>query len=226
MRRGEDFDLYLHELIEWNKKFNLTAITEPSDIKLKHFADSLALLDVIKLTDEAVIDVGAGAGFPGLPLKIACPGIKLTLLEATGKKVEFLKHLVTKLNLSDVTVIKERAEEFAKEKREVFDIAVARAVARLNILAEYCLPFVRVGGLFVAYKEWPVDEEANQADPAIHLLGGKVREIKKVQLWLDGARHRPDSNLQRSLVIIEKIKPTPPKYPRRTGIARKNPLVP
>ncbi|MBI5399731.1 16S rRNA (guanine(527)-N(7))-methyltransferase RsmG [Candidatus Saganbacteria bacterium] len=210
------FDLYLNELIEWNKKFNLTAITEPEKIRLKHFADSLALLDVIKLTNESVIDVGAGAGFPGLPLKIACPGIKLTLLEATGKKVEFLKHIISRLNLTDVTIIKGRAEETVQEYREKFALAVARAVAKLNILAEYCLPFVKVGGLFIAYKEWPVDEEVAGAQKAVKILGGKVRDIKKIELL--------NSNLARSLVIVEKISPTPPQYPRRTGTAKKRPL--
>lgn len=210
------FEIYLKELLEWNKKFNLTAITDPEEIRIKHFEDSLALLQTIKLTNESVIDVGAGAGFPGIPLKIKCPDIKLTLLEATAKKVEFLRHIVAKLNLSDVKIIKGRAEEVGQEQKEIFEIAVSRAVAKLNVLAEYCLPFVKVNGLFIAYKENKVEDEVKESAKAIEALGGKLKEIKKVKL--------PNSELTRSLIIIEKINPTPHKYPRRPGMAKKKPL--
>ena len=204
------FNLYLQELLEWNKKFNLTAITDPEEVRRKHFEDSLTLLQTIQLTDQSLIDIGAGAGFPGIPLKIACPGIKLTLLEATRKKTDFLKHIVSVLNLNNTEVIWGRAEEAAKEKRGSFDIAVSRAVAKLNTLCEYCLPFVRVGGIFVAYKEENVETEVEEAKTAISTLGGSLREVKKFPL--------------RSLVIIDKVKPTPHQFPRRPGMAKKRPL--
>jgi 16S rRNA (guanine527-N7)-methyltransferase len=204
------FNLYLQELLEWNKKFNLTAITDPEEVRRKHFEDSLTLLQTIQLTDQSLIDIGAGAGFPGIPLKITCPGIKLTLLEATRKKADFLKHIISVLNLKAAEVIWGRAEEIAKEKRETFDIAVSRAVAKLNTLCEYCLPFVKVGGIFIAYKEENVEAEVEEAKTAISTLGGSLREIKKFSL--------------RSLVIIDKVKPTPPQFPRRAGMAKKRPL--
>lgn len=210
------FEIYLEELLEWNKKFNLTAITDPAEIKIKHFEDSLSLLQIMPLANQSVIDIGAGAGFPGIPLKIECPEIKLTLLEATGKKVEFLRHITSKLGLSDVQVIKGRAEDLAGEQKEVFDIAVARAVADLRILAEYCLPFVKIHGFFIAYKEDQVDPEVKTAETAVDILGGKIKEIKKVKL--------PGSEIVRSLVVIEKVRPTPAKFPRRAGMAKKRPL--
>jgi 16S rRNA (guanine527-N7)-methyltransferase len=210
------FDLYLKELLEWNNKFNLTSITDPAEVRLKHFEDSLALLQVMELTNESVIDIGAGAGFPGIPLKLKCPNIKLTLVEATGKKVEFLRHLVATLKIEGVKVFHARAEELAKTQKEVYDLAVSRAVAQLNVLAEYCLPFVKIGGLFVAYKDAEVEEEVAQAQKAIAALGGKIKEIKKIKI--------PGWEIGRSLVIIEKISPTPAKYPRRPGMARKKPL--
>lgn len=210
------FEIYLKELLAWNQKFNLTSITDPGEIRLKHFEDSLALLQILKLTDESVVDVGTGAGFPGIPLKIVCPDIKLTLVEATRKKVEFLKHLVAKLQLKEVTVLWGRAEEIAKDRRGAFDLAVSRAVAKLNILGEYCLPFVKIGGRFIAYKEEEVEAEVTSAQKAIDRLGGKLKAIIKVKL--------PNSDLTRSLVLIEKIAPTPPAFPRRPGMAKKNPL--
>lgn len=210
------FDLYLKELLAWNKKFNLTAITDPKEIRIKHFEDSLSLLQAIPLKEQSVIDVGTGAGFPGIPLKIVCPEIKLTLLEATQKKVEFLKHIVSVLNFQDVEIFWERAEEIVKNKRESFDIALSRAVAKLNVLCEYCLPFVKIGGMFIAYKEKEIEKEVEEAKNAIHILGGKLKEIKKVKL--------PGSEIVRSLVIIEKVSPTPTQYPRRAGMAKKRPL--
>jgi 16S rRNA (guanine527-N7)-methyltransferase len=208
------FETYLKELLEWNKKFNLTAITDPEEIQTKHFEDSLSLLQAIPLTSERVIDIGSGAGFPGIPLKIKCPNIKLTLVEATKKKVEFLKHIVKNLELKDVEAIWGRAEEVAKEKREQYDIAVARAVAELNILSEWCLPFVKVGGIFVAYKTENTESEIAKAEKAIEILGGKIKEIKRLQIGI----------IKRSLIIIEKVSTTPEKYPRRTGTAKKRPL--
>ena len=210
MNEHESFDLYLKELIEWNKKFNLTSITDPDAIRLKHFADSLLLLQVLELTGQSVVDVGAGAGFPGLPLKLVRPKIKLTLIEATRKKVDFLNHLVQTLGLTEATAVWGRAEDYAAAHRESFDLALARAVAELNVLAEYCLPLVRVGGVFVAYKQVEVEAEVLAAGAALKRLGGRLREIRKFP--------------QRSLVVIDKVGPTPAGYPRPTGIAKKKPL--
>lgn len=204
------FDLYLKELIEWNKKFNLTSIVDPEEIKAKHFKDSLSILQAIPLANQSVVDVGTGAGLPGIPLKIVCPNIKLTLLEAARKKVGFLKHIVSILSLQDVEIIWGRAEDIAEQKRASFDIAVSRAVAKLNVLCEYCLPLVKIGGLFVAYKEEKIEAEVEEAKNAINILGGSLKEIKKFPL--------------RSLVIIDKTTPTPVKYPRRAGMAKKKPL--
>jgi len=207
---------YLKELLAWNKKFNLTRITDPEEVQVKHFEDSLTLVQFMNLTDQSVIDIGTGAGFPGLPLKITCPNIKLTLVEATGKKVEFLKHIVNLLDLRDVRIITGRAEDIAKVEREKYDLAVARAVAKLNVLAEYCLPFVKVGGQFVAYKEDKIEEEIKKSHKAIEILGGRLLDIKKVKL--------SRFDLVRSLVFIDKVSPTPNKYPRRPGMAKKKPL--
>lgn len=213
---GKLFKIYSDELIEWNKKFNLTAITDPEEVRIKHFEDSLSLLEPIRLTTQSLIDIGAGAGFPGIPLKIKCPQIQLTLVEATRKKVDFLRYIIEKLGLKDIEVIWGRAEEISKDKRERYDIAVSRAVANLNILSELCLPFVKVGGYFIAYKGEKIEAEVKESENAIKLLGGKLKEIKNVQL--------PNSDIVRSLVIIEKISPTPEKYPRRPGMANKRPL--
>lgn len=210
------FEEYLKALLEWNKKFNLTSITDPEEIRLKHFEDSLSIIQTIELTDQSIIDIGAGAGFPGIPLKIKCAQIQLTLVEATRKKIEFLRHIVNKLDLKNVEIVWGRAEEVAKEKREQYDIAVSRAVAKLNVLSELCLPFVKVGGIFIAYKEKKIEDEVKASENAIKILGGKLKEIKKVTL--------PNSDIIRSLVIIEKISPTPEKYPRRPGMAKKRPL--
>ncbi|MBN2058086.1 MAG: 16S rRNA (guanine(527)-N(7))-methyltransferase RsmG [Candidatus Saganbacteria bacterium] len=214
--RDKKFDLLLKTLLAWNKKFNLTAITRPEDIWLKHFDDSLALLNFYQLTNQKVIDIGSGAGFPGLPLKIACPDIKLTLVEATAKKVEFLNHVAALLAFNDVRVIHGRAEDLGHELRESFDLAVSRAVAELKILSELCLPFVKVGGQFVAYKEAKVEDEVMAAQTAIETMGGKFREIRKYNLGKNG--------LVRSFVVIDKIAPTPEKYPRRPGMPKKKPL--
>ncbi len=204
------FNLYLRELVEWNKKFNLTSITDPAEIATKHFADSLLLLQALPLTDQSVVDVGAGAGFPGLPLKLACPALRLTLVEATKKKVAFLDHMIELLGLKDCAAVWARAEDYARDNRERFDLAVARAVAPLATLCEYCLPLVRTGGLFVAYKEVAVEAEVDAAQQALERLGGRLREIKKFP--------------RRSLVLIDKVSATPPGFPRRAGIAKKKPL--
>jgi len=187
------FNLYLQELVAWNEKFNLTAITDPDEIRRKHFEDSLLLLQVIKLTNEAVIDVGAGAGFPGLPLKIACPDIRLTLLDATRKKVAFMDHIIKTLGLKNAVAVWTRAEKYAADHREEFDIAVSRATAKLNTLCEYCLPLLKVGGKMVAYKGEKIEEELKAAGPALRTFGGELKEVRRFPM--------------RSLVIIEKKHP-------------------
>lgn len=187
------FKLYLQELIAWNEKFNLTAITDPAEIERKHFEDSLLLLQVIKLTNESVIDVGAGAGFPGLPLKIACPGLRLTLLDATRKKVDFMNHVIKTLGLKNAVAVWGRAEKYALEHSKEFDVAVSRATAKLNVLCNYCLPLLKVGGLMVAYKGEKIEEEIKAAESALRKWGGEFKEVKRFPM--------------RSLVIIEKKHP-------------------
>lgn len=207
------FDKYYRLLVHYNSMFNLTAIIEREEVYKKHFVDSL--LGVDNVTMETLIDVGSGGGFPAIPLKIVNPNIKLTLLEATGKKCEFLKTVVSELDLKDVTVINGRAEDYAKNPdfREKFDHASARAVARLNTLLEYCLPFVKIGGSFISYKANAKDEIA-ECDNALKILGGSIQKVKEYTL--------DDAN--RSIIIVKKEKSTPPKYPRGQGKERKNPL--
>ena len=207
------FDKYYQLLVFYNQKFNITAITEKEEAYKKHFIDSI--LGVDRLCGQTLIDVGSGGGFPALPNKIMKEDLKVTLLEATGKKCEFLKAVVSELNLSEVTVINGRAEDLAKDTkyRESFDLCTARAVARLNTLCEYCMPFVKVNGTFVAYKGDGAEEVA-EAQNAIKVLGGKVKDIK--EYYLEDAK--------RMLISIEKIKPTDKKYPRGNGKERKMPL--
>ena len=208
----EKFENYYRLLTFYNDRFNITAITEKNEVIEKHFIDSC--LGHKLLTKGLLIDVGAGGGFPSIPLKILNPELKMVLLEATGKKCEFLREVVKELNLLDVEVINGRAEDLAKtDKRESFDFCVARAVARLNTLSEYCMPFVKVGGSFIAYKG-DATEELNEAQNAIKILGGKVDKV--LNLTLNGAK--------RDIVKIDKIKNTEKKYPRGNGKERKNPL--
>jgi len=216
------FEIYYRELVAWNEKFNLTAITDHDQVQIKHFLDSLTCLLAVRSPKSGVrrraIDIGAGAGFPGLPLKIVCPGLQLTLLEATGKKVGFLEHIVSRLGLTGVEVIKGRAEELGRDEahREGYDLALARAVAELPVLVEYALPFCKLGGLFVAQKGAEGDAETKAAEGAIATLGGTLRRIVHLEL--------PHLAEFRSLVVIEKTATTPEKYPRRSGIPSKRPL--
>ncbi len=209
----EKFDKYYQLLVYYNEKFNITAITEKEEVYKKHFIDSV--LGVDKLCGYTLIDIGSGGGFPAIPLKIMKDDICLTMLEATGKKCEFLKEVVKELQLDKVTVINDRAEILAKDikYREIFDICSARAVARLNTLSEYCMPFVKVGGIFISYKG-DVKEEVKEAEKAVQILGGKIKEVKEYTL----------EDAKRALVVIEKIKNTDKKYPRGNGKERKNPL--
>lgn len=214
------FDLYYRELVDWNSRINLTTIVERDQVSVKHFLDSLSLAPILRALAPTLrlIDIGTGAGFPGIPLKIALPDLRLTLVETTGKKVEFLKHVIAQLQLRDAMAIQARAEDLAHklDHREQYDVAVARAVANLATLVEYALPFVRVGGMFVAQKGVAVDDEIKQASRALKELGGRVREIVPVQL--------PGLE-QRHLVIIDKVSATPVKYPRRAGVPERKPLT-
>jgi 16S rRNA (guanine527-N7)-methyltransferase len=214
------FERYAHELAEWNgTRVNLTAITEPLAVEMRHFLDSLTVLRVVSLPPQTkVVDVGAGAGFPGLPLRIVCPQIHLSLLEATGKKVAFLEHVVQHLNLNNVQVINARAEEAGQNpaQRERFDVVLARAVAHMPILAEYLLPLCRVGGRCVALKGESAAAEISAAENAFRLLGGRLAQLTPIELPHVAETHY--------LVVIEKVAATPPHYPRRPGIPSKKPL--
>lgn len=213
----ELLERYAEILVEWNKKINLTAIVEPYQVAIKHFLDSLAMLKFINIPESgALIDIGTGAGFPGVPIKILRSDIKLTLVDSRGKRITFLKHLLEELDI-EAEVKQDRAEELANfpEYREKFDVATSRAVASMNILSEYCLPFLKIGGFFVALKSSDVDAELANANSAIQTLGGKLIAVNKFEL--------PDDN-PRAIVCVEKISSTNTKYPRDSAKIMKNPL--
>lgn len=215
----ENFLVYYEMLVEWNLMMNLTAITEYDDVMKKHFVDSLSLVKAYDVTKKSsVLDVGTGAGFPGLVLKIAFPELQVTLLDSLNKRIQFLDAVIDRLNLSGVETVHGRAEDFAKpgKLRESFDLCVSRAVANLSTLSEYCLPFLKIHGLFISYKSEKISEETASAEKAIAVLGGKMKEQVRFQL--------PDSDIYRNLVVIEKIKRTPDKYPRKAGLPSKEPL--
>lgn len=211
------FETYYDMLIDRNKVMNLTAITEFDEVMDKHFLDSIYLFRSIKLeADYKLIDIGTGAGFPGIPLKIVFPEIKITLLDSLNKRVGFLNDVIDELNLNDIEAIHGRAEDIARDKayRASYDIAVSRAVANLSTLSEYCLPFVKIGGKFVSYKSGDCADEVDNAKAAIHLLGGKINKIDEFSY----------SNNSRSFIVIDKVMNTSKKYPRKAGLPSKKPL--
>jgi 16S rRNA (guanine527-N7)-methyltransferase len=218
--QAQQFQRYAAELADWNQRVNLTAITDPEAVEVRHFVDSLTCLLVMKprRVGLRVIDVGTGAGFPGLPIKIVCPELHLTLVEATSKKVEFLRHVVDILGLKGVALINNRAETIGQEPshREQYDWVLARAVATMRTLAEYLLPLAKVGGHVLAQKGESAPQEASEAQQAIHLLGGQVAHLTTVDL--------PTVTETHYLIEIEKIAATPPRYPRRPGAPSKRPL--
>lgn len=218
-RQREQFDRYYELLVERNKVMNLTGITDYDDVNLKHFIDSLTIVrlkDMSKIS--TLVDVGTGAGFPGIPIKIAFPHIKIVLLDSLNKRLKFLDDVIRELDLEEIRTLHGRAEDYAKkpEYREKFDLCVSRAVANLSTLSEYCLPFVKKGGSFVSYKSGEADEEIRSSENAVNILGGKIEKIEKFML--------PDTDIGRTLVQIDKVKNTPGRYPRKAGVPAKEPL--
>lgn len=218
-RQKEQFDRFYELLTEWNKVMNLTGITEYEEVNEKHFVDSLAVVKAVDMSRiQSVIDIGTGAGFPGIPLKIAFPHLHITLLDSLNKRIKFLNTVIEELGLNDIHTIHGRAEDFAKQAayREQYDLCVSRAVANLPTLLEYCIPYIRVGGIYISYKSGEIDEELKQSQKAIRILGGTLEEVLKFTL--------PESEISRSFVKIRKEKHTEKKYPRKAGLPGKEPL--
>lgn len=215
----KQFHQYYELLIEWNKVMNLTGITDYDEVNEKHFVDSLSITNVADLSKiHTVIDIGTGAGFPGLPLKIVFPHLKIVLLDSLQKRIGFLNKVIEELGFQDVISLHGRAEDYARDikYREKFDLCVSRAVANLSVLSEYCVPYVKIGGSFISYKSGNMEEELEQSKSSVNILGGKIEVVKKFNL--------PESNIERSLIVIRKRKSTGKKYPRKAGIPTRSPL--
>lgn len=218
-RQIEQFIQFYEMLIEKNKVMNLTGITEWEEVVQKHFLDSLALVRGVDMSRiETLIDVGTGAGFPGIPLKIAFPHLHITLMDSLNKRIKFLQEVIDACGLEQIEAVHSRAEDLARKEdyREQFDLCVSRAVANLNTLSEYCMPFVKEGGSFVSYKAGAAEDEVQGAKKAIEMLGGRIGKNEKFSL--------PDSDISRTLVVIEKIKPCNKKYPRKPAVIKEKPL--
>ena len=215
----EQFDKYYELLVEWNKVMNLTGIKDYAEVNAKHFADSLSIVKTVDMNNiHSLIDIGTGAGFPGIPIKIAFPHVKVTLLDSLNKRVKFLNTVIDELGLKDINAVHGRAEDVAKlsEYRAKYDICVSRAVANLATLSEYCIPYVKNNGYFIPYKSGDIEDELKNSSKAVNILGGKIENTVKFEL--------PGTDIKRSLVIINKIKETPKKYPRKAGMPTKEPL--
>lgn len=218
-KQVNQFMKYYDMLIEKNKVMNLTAITEFDDVLIKHFIDSLCIVKAFDMTkDIRLLDLGTGAGFPGIPIKIAFPNVEIILMDSLNKRLKFLNEVIQELDLKNIETVHGRAEETGNNNlyREKFDICVSRAVAKLSSLSEYCIPFVRIGGSFIAYKSGDISEELNDAQNAISILGGQFKEKAAFTL--------PETDIQRTLVIIDKVKVTPKRFPRQAGKPGKEPL--
>lgn len=211
----EQFHKYMELLIEWNEKMNLTAITEPNEVIEKHFIDCLTIMPYIK-ENSRIIDVGTGAGFPGIPMKIADSSLEITLLDSLNKRINFLNEVINKLQLKNIEAIHSRAEEYVRENRETYDIAVSRAVAELPTLLEYLLPYVKVGGKCICMKGPKALEEIEKSKKALEILGGKIEKIENIKI---------NNEMERNIIIISKIKSTPVKFPRKAGKPSKEPII-
>lgn len=213
------FIKYKDLLLDWNKKVNLTSITDEKEIILKHFVDSISVSCGIDIkAGTSIIDVGTGAGFPGVPIKIVFPETNITLLDSVNKKLLFIESLINELGLKDIRCVHSRAEDGGNNVkfREMYDMCISRAVANLTVLSEYCLPFVKVGGVFISLKGPEVDEEIEVSKQAVKILGGEIEEVKKIEI--------PYTDIKHTLIIVKKVRQTPLQYPRKAGKASKNPI--
>ena len=214
--QSQKFYNYMNLLLEWNEKINLTAITEPNEVILKHFVDSATIIKYIEDNME-IVDVGTGAGFPGIPLNIINSKANYVLVDSLNKRINFLNEIINNLKLENINTVHSRIEDFGKDNKESFDIATSRAVASLNILLEYLLPLLKVGGICICMKGSNTKEEIENSNKALEILGGKIEKVEEIIL--------PDSVIVRNIIIVRKIKSTPNKYPRKAGIPTKEPII-